>query len=131
MLSPAAQTVIGKTDWGFCLFHKLAAGQRLSPVACLKIYDQARQGANHFHALLDKRHRYFQSVTKWTGRFLYSMKTFSIKQEGSRGPKITSAVVEGKQLIVTGANFDNGALVFMDGVKMKKTGNSETSPTTA
>jgi hypothetical protein len=61
---------------------------------------------------------------------IVATKTFTITQEGSRGPKITSAVVEGKHLIVTGTNFDNGALLFMDGVKVKKTGNSETSPTT-
>jgi hypothetical protein len=43
---------------------------------------------------------------------------------------ITSAVMRGKQLIVTGVNFEIGALLFYDGAKMKKTGNDEENPTT-
>ena len=38
-------------------------------------------------------------------------------------PQIVEVRVEGKKLVVAGENFDNGAEVFMDGVKQKKTGN--------
>jgi hypothetical protein len=45
-------------------------------------------------------------------------------------PRITNAVVNKKQLIITGENFDIGATLLMDGVKVKKTGNDEANPTT-
>jgi hypothetical protein len=45
-------------------------------------------------------------------------------------PLISSARIQGKQLIITGQNFDMGALLFMDGAKVKKTGNDETNPST-
>ncbi len=45
-------------------------------------------------------------------------------------PSITGAVLQGKQLIVTGTNFDLGALLLLDGVRVKKTGNDEINPTT-
>ncbi|HJQ70222.1 MAG TPA: choice-of-anchor V domain-containing protein [Blastocatellia bacterium] len=38
-------------------------------------------------------------------------------------PQIVNVRVEGKKLVVTGENFDQGGEVFMDGVKQKKTGN--------
>jgi hypothetical protein len=45
-------------------------------------------------------------------------------------PRITSARVNKKQLIITGENFDMGALLFMDEGKVKKTFNDEVTPTT-
>jgi hypothetical protein len=45
-------------------------------------------------------------------------------------PRIISARIEGKQLILTGENFGSGALLFMDGAKVKKTGNDEVNPST-
>jgi hypothetical protein len=45
-------------------------------------------------------------------------------------PRITGATVQGKKLIVVGENFDDGALLFMDGARQKKTTNSEDSPST-
>jgi hypothetical protein len=45
-------------------------------------------------------------------------------------PRITSARVNKKQLIVTGENFDIGAVLLMDGARVKKTGNDEITPTT-
>ena len=38
-------------------------------------------------------------------------------------PQIVDVRVQGKQLIVTGENFDKGGEVFVEGVKQKKTGN--------
>jgi hypothetical protein len=45
-------------------------------------------------------------------------------------PRITEVRVNKKQLIVTGENFDFGALLFMDEAKVKKTFNDEVTPTT-
>lgn len=42
---------------------------------------------------------------------------------------ISGASVSGKQLIVTGQNFDGGAKVYLNGDK-QKTSNDESSPTT-
>jgi hypothetical protein len=49
----------------------------------------------------------------------------------SVGPVITAASVQGKQLIVTGVNFVDGALLFVDGAKQKKTANDPGSPATS
>ena len=64
--------------------------------------------------------------------------TFSIGLEGVTGTPpapsvaatITSAYVSGKNLIVTGFNFSDDAIVFIDGQKYKKTDNDETNPST-
>jgi protocatechuate 3,4-dioxygenase beta subunit len=45
-------------------------------------------------------------------------------------PVITAARINGKRLIVTGQNFDDGAKVFLNGDRQKKTENDETNPTT-
>ncbi len=45
-------------------------------------------------------------------------------------PRITSASVEGKKLIIKGTDFDDGAKVLLNGERQKKTTNDETSPTT-
>jgi hypothetical protein len=45
-------------------------------------------------------------------------------------PLITEARVNKKQLIITGENFDFGAVLLMDGAKVKKTFNDEINPTT-
>ncbi|MFP5264835.1 MAG: intradiol ring-cleavage dioxygenase [Blastocatellia bacterium] len=62
--------------------------------------------------------------------------TFDIGLEGitqtgppSDPPVISGAAVSGKQLIVTGQNFDAGAKVFLNGDK-QKTSNDDSSPTT-
>lgn len=64
---------------------------------------------------------------------------FSINGVGAPGPMITSAMVQGKQLLVSGQNFGNGASLFMcdicaapatDGDRVKKTFNDETTPAT-
>lgn len=64
--------------------------------------------------------------------------TFNIGLEGITGitptpsqpPVVTGASISGKNLIVTGANFSDDALVFIDGQKYKKTDNDESSPST-
>jgi len=62
--------------------------------------------------------------------------TFNIGLEGitqtdppSDPPAISGATVSGKQLIVTGQNFDAGAKVYLNGDK-QKTSNDDASPTT-
>ncbi len=58
--------------------------------------------------------------------------TFDIALEGisaSESPTISSAVVNGKQLIVTGSNFDSGASLLVNGETQKKTTNDATNPT--
>ena len=45
-------------------------------------------------------------------------------------PRISSASVEGKALIVKGTDFDDGAKILLNGEVQKKTANDETSPTT-
>jgi protocatechuate 3,4-dioxygenase beta subunit len=64
--------------------------------------------------------------------------TFNIGLEGVTGttpapsapPVVTGASISGKHLLVSGANFSNDALVFIDGQKYKKTDNDESSPST-
>ena len=64
--------------------------------------------------------------------------TFNIGLEGVTGTtptpgtaaSVTSAYVSGKNLIVTGVNFSEDAMVFIDGQKYKKTDNDESSPST-
>lgn len=46
------------------------------------------------------------------------------------GPVITGAEVVGKNLYVRGGSFDDGAKVFLDGEKQKKTSNDELTPAT-
>lgn len=64
---------------------------------------------------------------------------FTINGAGPPLPQIQSATVQGKQLLVSGQNFGDGALLFMcdacsqpatDGSRMKKTFNDETTPST-
>jgi protocatechuate 3,4-dioxygenase beta subunit len=60
--------------------------------------------------------------------------TLDISLEGitvtpSTPPQVLDAVVSGKQLIVIGESFDSGAVLFMDGVKQKKTFPDDTNPT--
>jgi Reeler domain len=64
---------------------------------------------------------------------------FSINGAGAPLPQILSAMVSGKQLLVSGQNFGDGALLFMcdtctspatDGSKVKKTFNDELTPAT-
>jgi hypothetical protein len=43
---------------------------------------------------------------------------------------VSGASISGKRLIVTGQNFDNGAKVYLNGEKQKKTENDEVSPST-
>ena len=43
-------------------------------------------------------------------------------------PVIQSVAVNGKKLVVAGENFEDGATLFMDGVKVKKTTNDEANP---
>jgi hypothetical protein len=45
-------------------------------------------------------------------------------------PKITNAFITGKQLIVMGTDFDQGATLWIDNVKQKKTFNDEVNPAT-
>jgi len=64
---------------------------------------------------------------------------FTINGAGPPLPQISGARVQGKQLLVSGQNFGDGAALFMcdacaqpatDGNKMKKTFNDETTPAT-
>jgi uncharacterized delta-60 repeat protein len=45
-------------------------------------------------------------------------------------PVILNARIEGKNLIVEGANFENGAEILLNGVRLKKVSNSPDSPKT-
>ena len=61
--------------------------------------------------------------------------TFDIALQGitvapSTPPEITGATVTGKQLIVSGLNFDSSAILFLNGAQQKKTSNDESTPTT-
>lgn len=64
--------------------------------------------------------------------------TFDIALDGvpqtetpvSGPPMISGASASGKQLIVTGENFDSGARLIMNGVRQKKTSNDTSNPTT-
>lgn len=64
-----------------------------------------------------------------SGTLNISGQTLTVSQVNN-GPVITSALVAGKQLLVTGQGFDNGAAIFMDGERQKKVFNDEGSPTT-
>jgi len=60
--------------------------------------------------------------------------TFDIALQGitaiNPAPVILGAAVSGKQLMVAGQNFDNGAALLMNGEQQSKTSNDPTSPTT-
>ena len=45
-------------------------------------------------------------------------------------PGITGAAVNGKQLVVSGLNFDIGAVLLVDGARQKKTVNDDVNPST-
>ena len=60
-----------------------------------------------------------------TGDQIYTSKTVAV----SGPPEIVDASVKGKQLIVSGKNFGDGALLFMDGSRVKKVFNDEDNPT--
>jgi protocatechuate 3,4-dioxygenase beta subunit len=68
----------------------------------------------------------------YTGTFNIALEGVMVVDPPSSGatPTINGASVEGKKLIVTGANFDVGAKIFLNGEKQKKTANDETNPTT-
>jgi len=55
---------------------------------------------------------------------------FTVTQAGIPQPVILSALVQKKQLLVSGQNFDDGARLFIDGANTKKVFNDETNPTT-
>ncbi|MBI3652298.1 MAG: hypothetical protein HY231_14850 [Acidobacteria bacterium] len=66
-----------------------------------------------------------------TGDQIYTTSlTINPPAASSGTPRITNARVQGKQLIVSGENFDIGATLFMNGARVKKTGNDETTPAT-
>jgi len=48
--------------------------------------------------------------------------------ESSLEPIVSGASVSGKRLLVSGQNFDNGAKVYLNGERQKKTENDETNP---
>jgi len=65
--------------------------------------------------------------------------TFTINGAGPPSPMILNAMVQGKQLLISGQNFGDGASLFScdtcaspatDGTKMKKTFPDETTPST-
>jgi len=64
-----------------------------------------------------------------SGHISIAGQTVTITQE--TGPAIANATIEGKQLIVTGVNFVDGAELLVDGVKQKKTFNDPEKPTTS
>jgi hypothetical protein len=55
---------------------------------------------------------------------------FTVSQAGIPQPVILSALVQGKQLLVSGQNFDDGAKLTIDGANTKKVFNDETNPST-
>lgn len=63
-----------------------------------------------------------------SGHITVGDQSVTVMQES--GPGITGATVQGKQLIVTGVNFADGAALLMDGVKQKKTFNEPAGSTT-
>jgi protocatechuate 3,4-dioxygenase beta subunit len=66
----------------------------------------------------------------YIGTFDVALEGITQSQTPSGPPEITSASVSGKQLIVTGVNFDSGAILFMDGQRQTKTLNDSSNPTT-
>ncbi len=68
----------------------------------------------------------------YTGTFNIALVGVTVVDPPSTGatPTISGASVDGKKLIITGANFDLGARIFLNGEKQKKTANDETNPTT-
>jgi hypothetical protein len=69
-----------------------------------------------------------QTGSARTGHIIVGDQTVALTQE--TGPTISRAEVQGKQLIVTGFNFVDGADLLVGGVRQKKTGNDPASPTT-
>ena len=63
-----------------------------------------------------------------TGRISAGGSSIEITQ--TSGPVITGAVIQGKKLIIAGANFGSGASLFVNGVKQKKVKNDGENPTT-
>jgi hypothetical protein len=63
-----------------------------------------------------------------SGAITIADRTVEITQEG-RVPRISSAVREGKQLIVTGENFEDDSRILINGAR-QKTANDPESPTT-
>jgi len=61
-----------------------------------------------------------------TGDQIYTATAYSF----SGPPRIESAQVGGKKLILSGSNFGGGATLFMDGDRVKKVFNDEENPTT-
>src|SRR5262249_60244291 len=64
---------------------------------------------------------------------------FRLRGPAPAAPVILNGTVSGKQLLISGHDFGNGALLYMcdtcaapatDGSKVKKTFNDETTPTT-
>jgi protocatechuate 3,4-dioxygenase beta subunit len=68
----------------------------------------------------------------YTGTFNIALEGVTVVDPPASGatPTISGASVDGKKLIVTGANFDLGSKIFLNGEKQKKTANDEASPTT-
>ncbi|MEW6130368.1 MAG: intradiol ring-cleavage dioxygenase [Acidobacteriota bacterium] len=66
----------------------------------------------------------------YLGIFNIALEGVTVVDPPTAAPTINGASVSGKKLIVTGANFDLGAKIFLNGEKQKKTANDETNPTT-
>jgi hypothetical protein len=64
-----------------------------------------------------------------TATIIIAAHAFNITQAGAP-IRITGAVVAGKMLVVTGENFDPGAVILLNG-KAQKTGNDAHNPTTS
>jgi hypothetical protein len=63
------------------------------------------------------------------GDQIYTARTTTLAPQAGP-PKILNAAVAGKKLIISGMNFDQGARVFLDGARQKKTVNDDTNPST-
>jgi protocatechuate 3,4-dioxygenase beta subunit len=65
----------------------------------------------------------------YTGTFNIALEGITQTDPSTDPPVVSGAVVSGKQLIVSGLNFDSGAKVFLNGDK-QKTSNDDSNPST-
>ncbi len=101
----------GQTGGAHWTFNWVAPSTNVGPVT---LYAAGNQGDNN-------------GVN--TGDQIYTA-TVTINPPSAGTPIIDSAAVSGKKLVVTGKNFDIGAVLLLDGAKQKKTVNDDGNPST-
>jgi len=69
-----------------------------------------------------------QTTQGYAAAFNIGLEGVPSTDESSAAPFITGASISSKRLLVTGQNFDNGAKIYLNGERQKKTENDETNP---